>query len=320
MLPGRPADVPPDDRTADSVTIPVLAEAGLRQTRRARGLTLAAFARRAHVSTACASRWETGRRPPDKSQLPLIARALGLPTSAVADLLKGRVREGRTGRSGRGLPELREQVGLTRRDLAAVIGVAPTTVANWETGHRLVPASRLAPLAAALSQPVEILVVLMARDVRPRRSPLRQLRLRSGLSQASTAVLLGVSSGLVSSWERGVRAPSLHQARWLAVIYRVPLRDVVAASGILPPSDHLHRARWHGDDLGAIVLAIRLWSGQTRTDVARGVDVHPQTVTRWERNLTVPGAAHLRRLEAHLGLGEGELPSPPGRRRPAGNG
>jgi transcriptional regulator with XRE-family HTH domain len=48
------------------------------------------------------------------------------------------------------LRKYRERAGLTQKELGALLGVAPLTVASWERGRREPPLSRLPAIARAV--------------------------------------------------------------------------------------------------------------------------------------------------------------------------
>jgi transcriptional regulator with XRE-family HTH domain len=61
---------------------------------------------------------------------------------------------------GARLAEVRRRCGLTQRQLAKALGVAITTIQDWERGRTGLPAKRLRPLADALyCQPLDLLML-----------------------------------------------------------------------------------------------------------------------------------------------------------------
>lgn len=74
---------------------------------------------------------------------------------------------------GRWIVVLRIDCGLTRRNLAERLGVAPSTLARWECDSETVPTEYLGKLAEALHVPVDDLMALHAqssRRLKPRNS------------------------------------------------------------------------------------------------------------------------------------------------------
>ena len=114
----------------------------------------------------------------------------------------------------------------------------PSSVYNWETGRARIP---VAPRAGAGrgaghrgGHPAE----RSWRRAPDRAAPaplteLRQLRRRTGLSQAHVARRIGATRHRLGAWERGERPP-LSAVRRLAVVYGVPVARVARAAGVPP--------------------------------------------------------------------------------------
>ncbi len=132
-------------------------------------------------------------------------------------------------RFGCRLRRLREQAGLSQRDVAIAVGVTAHMVHRWERRGAIPAAARLPELAAVLGAPLDALLGRPAHDngvqdagteaPRPA-SPrtLRELREAAGLSQWQLAVRLGVTDGAISRWEAGDRQP---RARYLGELARL---------------------------------------------------------------------------------------------------
>lgn len=58
--------------------------------------------------------------------------------------------------AGKRIKVFREAKGLTKRELAEMMGVTPTTVYLWETGRRTPPYDRLLAIAEKLEVPRHI--------------------------------------------------------------------------------------------------------------------------------------------------------------------
>lgn len=256
-----------------------------------------------HVSVAAVSRWETGVRRPHSSDALRIADLLGVTAAQVrmwvdeTPLLSTEALN-----VAPGLRRVRQDHELTRRRLAAGLGVSPATIAHWECGRRAFPLARANLLAEILDLPTDSMIrQLLSDGPSEQQSALRMLRVRAGLTQQQSARSLNVSSGLVGQWERGRVQPRWPQLHRLSMLYGVPLAVVADAVGQLPPV-HLDHRHWQPCDLGAILRELRLWRGQSMLRLAADVGVHWQTIRRWERSETVPTRAHRAQLAEALGI------------------
>ncbi|MDP9371942.1 MAG: helix-turn-helix domain-containing protein [Chloroflexota bacterium] len=142
------------------------------------------------------------------------------------------------------LRRLREQAGLSQRDLAIAVGVTAQMVYRWERAGVIPTAARLPQLAATLRAPPDALFGQAAHDVgeRPAESEaaapasLRALREAAGLSQWQLAVRLGVTEGVVSRWEAGDRQPNARYLADLARLIGAGSVDTVLAALTAPPA------------------------------------------------------------------------------------
>lgn len=105
---------------------------------------------------------------------------------------------------------LRAAAGLTQEELARRIGVTPVTIRGWEGGHR-----QISPPNAAKLEDVLHGVGVFRQDTWdpeaadapiPEFTPaeIKDLRRRTGMTQAQFAEYLGVHASTVTDWERGV--------------------------------------------------------------------------------------------------------------------
>lgn len=275
----------------------------LRDHRRSQGLTLEQVAHRAHVSVSTVSRWETGRRVPGSADVRRYAAIVKAPLPAQHSSLTARDAIGPC----RNLAPMRKHRGLTRRELAAALGVQPATIAHWECGRRRLPVPWLRPLSVLLSIDEQALPqLLLAQPCVPPPSALRRLRTRAGLDQRHVARRIGVTGSLVSQWERGVRRPSWPHVRKLANLYAVEIERVAEAVGLEPPH-HLTQRRWTPEKWPEVLQDLLRWTGLTRKELASRARVHPHTISRWLAGLSRPDRARLLRLERGLGLPRGTL-------------
>lgn len=56
---------------------------------------------------------------------------------------------------------------------------------------------------------------------------LKELRLENGLGQVELAKSIGVSKGLISLWENGLREPNMYSLILLAKFFKISIDDLV---------------------------------------------------------------------------------------------
>jgi len=125
---------------------------------------------------------------------------------------------------------------------------------------------------------------------------IRKARLEKGLRQEDVAQAIGVDEATITNWESYPTVP----VRGFAVV-----RRLCGYLG-LPMGELVARFRAH-DGWRSPLVAARIARGLTQEQVARAVGIDPTTLSRWERNSSVPPSwmrAEFLRLGEFLGLGE----------------
>ncbi|MBI4718263.1 MAG: helix-turn-helix transcriptional regulator [Planctomycetes bacterium] len=101
---------------------------------------------------------------------------------------------------GHRIRKTRSEPGLRQKDVAARLGVDPTTIYNWER-NRSQPAVRFLFLVRGfLGDPLEATGTTLAER-------LRSFRRTAGWSQERLAAALGLDESTVNGWERGRHRP-----------------------------------------------------------------------------------------------------------------
>lgn len=279
----------------------------LRAARVRAGLSGAQLARAVGVSRPSVALWEQGQRRPARTYWPGLAAALGLPVEQVGELFTG-YRPARF--DSWPLPSLadaRRSAGFTQRQLAGLLGVAPTTLSMWESAGVPVPLDAIAELARLLETSEDRLRSVPPRDrvLDPR--PLRQARREAAMSQREAAAYLGVAVGSLARYESGERRPPLNVVRAMAGAYRRPVADLLRYSGhdILPlPSGRC----WQPEQVPQAILALRTAAGLTKTQLGRALGRSGQAVRSWEVGRSRPTQATYRRLELLFPVSRGRFP------------
>jgi transcriptional regulator with XRE-family HTH domain len=170
----------------------------------------------------------------------------------------------------------RLELGLGATDLAKLLGVAATSVANWEKG-------RTEPAIAHLPRIIQFLGYDPDAGSSHLGTALRHRRGLLGLSQEATARHLRVDPGTIRRWERGVREP-VGKLRCRALAF-LGWPDQGATAATL--SERLRRYR-HG-------------LGLSQRQVARKLDMRPSTLAGWETGRSMPGKEATAAIERALG-------------------
>jgi transcriptional regulator with XRE-family HTH domain len=207
----------------------------LREERSARGISQAEAGKQLGVAQATYAGWEIGRAVPDSRFLRAIADFLDLTVAATSQLVSVPVRVDVTHLSafGRLLGQRREELQLTRDDLAERVGVMPRTVRAWELGEKTPRDHDLVGLADALDVAVDALAAAL-----PRRDPaltplgrlIRTQQRRLGLSREDLAGRAGLDVTTISRWVHGRHEPEPAKLEQLAGALEVDVDIVLDAA------------------------------------------------------------------------------------------
>jgi transcriptional regulator with XRE-family HTH domain len=207
----------------------------LRDERSARGISQAEAGKQLGVAQATYAGWEIGRAVPDPRFLRAIADFLDLTVAEASQLVSVPVRVDVTHLSpfGRLLGRRREELQLTREDLAERVGVMPRTVRAWELGEKTPRDHDLVGLADALDVAVDALAAAL-----PRRDPaitplgrlIRTQQRRLGLSREDLAGRAGLDVTTISRWVHGRHEPEPAKLEQLAGALEVDVDTVLDAA------------------------------------------------------------------------------------------
>ena len=127
-------------------------------------------------------------------------------------------------RFGERLKSLRKAAGMTQQELADKLNVHLQTVSKWERGVSEPDFALLGEIASALFVPLERLIGAPEEcglfsgsfDVVREGRAIASARRARGEGQDEVAAAAGVSSDIVSKWERGITCPDMGQLCALA--------------------------------------------------------------------------------------------------------
>jgi DNA-binding transcriptional regulator YiaG len=108
------------------------------------------------------------------------------------------------------IPEMRQRVGMTQRELALELDVTEATVQNWERGRvSATQIQRVLELCELLECQVEDLVVRSIETdaagvpTACYRSNIQAMRKAQGIKQRQVAIALEVTERTIKAWEKG---------------------------------------------------------------------------------------------------------------------
>ncbi len=188
--------------------------------------------------------------------------------------------------------------GLAVADMAAVLNVPESRIADWVDGQAVPPITSLPVLADVLDAPLND---LLAAHVETGTSPtedgsrLRDARRAAGLDLRDVSTVLRVPLPTVQMWESGELAPRPEVADVLDSLYYVG--EVGMAD---PPENRPDLSRF-----SRILRHYRHAEGKNYQAAANALGVCRKTVTRWETDERTPAISQLRSLAAlyHAPLG-----------------
>jgi transcriptional regulator with XRE-family HTH domain len=226
------SDWPTD--TAASPELPPLARR-LRAEREGRGITQAAVVALLGVPQATYAGWETGRSTPGSAFFARIAGFLGVPESDVATLCASPfiVDYAAWPPLGQFVGARRQELRLTRGELAAALGISQGTVVAWELGYRIPGTAQLTKLAHVLEvEPASLVAALPRRATLTGLGDLILARQRElGLRSIDLAREIGTTEATVSRWVHGRSRPVPKNLERLANVLRLPYSSLVDAAG-----------------------------------------------------------------------------------------
>lgn len=206
----------------------------LREERAQRSLTQAALAAELGVPQATYAGWETGRTTPSPDHFALLAGLLGLSEARIAAICAAPLAVDYEAwpAFGQLVGARRQELRLTRADLAALLGVSSRAVMSWELGYRRPQPAQITALASALGVPsAELVAALPQRSAPSRLGALILSRQRElGLQSTDVARLVGTTEPTVSRWINGHSRPGARNLERLAEVLNVPRSRVQAAT------------------------------------------------------------------------------------------
>jgi transcriptional regulator with XRE-family HTH domain len=208
----------------------------LRHERELRGMTQAEAVRVLGVPQATYAGWETGRTTPGPNVFVPLAAFLGVVERDIATLCSQPFVVDTTGwpAFGQFVGARRQELRMSRGDLAERLGVSVRTVASWELGYRAPASAQLVRIAEAIEVDTASLAAALPRQrVASALGHLMLTRQRElGLRSADIARLAGTTEATVSRWVNGRSRPAPQNLRRLAEALKIPhsrLVDAVSA-------------------------------------------------------------------------------------------
>lgn len=187
------------------------------------------------VPQATYAGWETGRTTPGSNVFPHLAIFLGVAERDVATLCSSPFVVDTAGwpAFGQFVGARRQELRLTRSELAQRVGVSARSVASWELGHRIPASAQLVRIAEAIEVDTASLAAALPRQrVANALGQLMLARQRElGLRSVDIARLAGTTEATVSRWVNGRSRPAPQNLQRLAEALKIPYSRVVDAVG-----------------------------------------------------------------------------------------
>jgi len=176
----------------------------LRSVRTSKGLTLDQVSSRLEVTPSYLSEIERGNKIPSLKVLCNLSRHLDLPRGFLRDVLEDPGDEVMS--FGEMLKSRREELDLTRAEVAETIGWPVTYLETVESGNKKVPEKFIRDLGKALQFPGVFFELSASKAIGKK---VKFFRSNRGLTQEELAEKSGLSTSLVSKIEREQVKPSL---------------------------------------------------------------------------------------------------------------
>jgi transcriptional regulator with XRE-family HTH domain len=205
----------------------------LRNEREGRRLTQVEASLILEVPQATYAGWETGRTTPSSPLYASLASFLGITYDDIVTLCSGPFVVDTRGWPpfGQFLGARRQELRLSRSDLAAALNVAVGTIVAWELGYRSPGPKQLPRLARALEVEVASLVAALPHaESSGSLGDLVTARQRElGLQAAEVAERVGTTEATVSRWVHGHSRPAPANLERLAEVLDLRLDDLTDA-------------------------------------------------------------------------------------------
>ena len=185
---------------------------------------------------------------------------------------------------GRTLRRLRQERGLTQRELAERIGEPPELISRYEMRINYHPSPRR---LAAIARALEVAEAELARFLPPPQETtlfgkaLRELREQRGLTRARLAKRCRLDPALLRIYEVGRAHPSPERLNILAAALRVPrreLRALVAERG----------AEKRVSPFGKLIRKARIACGMTQRELAQETGLRAGALATYETSSQCP--------------------------------
>lgn len=171
----------------------------IRNFREERGYTLEDLARKSNISPSYLSEIERGHKRPSLKTLDKICAALNISREV---LLPAETKVS----LGDKIRMIRQEKGLSLKDLSARTGISFTYLSEIERGVLHPAADTLNKIAAALEVPLSLLLSYSENWIGKK---IKSVRESLGLTQSALAAQAGVSAALIGQIEAGKVQPSL---------------------------------------------------------------------------------------------------------------
>lgn len=170
--------------------------------------------------------------------------------------------------------ELRQEKGLTMKQLGEAVGVTESAIGQYETGRRKPDYEKLLCIAKVLGCSIDDLVVGET-DYENFAAALARLRNERGLSYAELADELSrflgstIRPASVRNWESGASRISENGMRKIASFFGVPFEEMISADGRAQTGIKTPGVKTDAGVIGDLELAVAQADDRTRALIKR---------------------------------------------------
>ena len=194
----------------------------LLEIRKEAGLSREKLAAAVGMSTGEIRRIEIGERAMTSASAERFAKVLNIDPLLIKRYKSEHKKENLE--SGKTLHALRDEYGISSKELAERAGIAFKTILSYESGLVTPPQERLEKIANVYGLSVDDMLsrgVRMQQTSIPKDNPIFKARTDAGLTVARLAECLGVARQHIQMWERNQYKPQLHTIKKIAAICNV---------------------------------------------------------------------------------------------------
>jgi transcriptional regulator with XRE-family HTH domain len=187
--------------------------------------------------------------------------------------------------SAKAFHEASARSGMTKKAIAAALGVTPTTMSSLYSGRSTPSLKLLQKMVGFFGGELTDFLELPSKQ----RWELKHYRIAAGLTQAALAKRLGIAPSAVSGWELGKYPPGRTLFPKLAELYGVSELDIAAAARAAKPPESAAATLQLAESVLEFARSALELAGEQAMDESERRATFTMTRTRVEQALTLLG-------------------------------